>query len=160
GRAPDAAEGEVGRDLFIVRSSDDGKSFSTEKPATSKKLGACACCGMRAFADERGAVYILYRPATETTERGETLLVSPKPGADFQVSFAHPWNATICPMSSTTLAPAKGGAVGTWETGKEVFFARFNPNTLETSRPVSPPTSGVSRKHPVAVTNSSGETLF
>src|SRR5262249_12967768 len=71
GRARGAKVGEAGGALFIARSTDDGKTFAREEPATSKKLGACACCGMRAFADEQGAVYILYRPATEKTERGE-----------------------------------------------------------------------------------------
>ena len=161
GRAPSGSvEGEPGRDLFVARSTDDGKTFAPENPATSKKLGACACCGMRAFADETGAAYILYRPATEKTERGETLLISPRPGADFQVAFADRWTATICPMSSATLAPGKSGAVAAWETGKEVHFARINPKTMEVAKGISPPGAGANCKHPVAVSNSKGETLF
>lgn len=160
GRAPGAEEGEAGRALFVARSTDDGKTFAPETPATSKRLGACACCGMRAFADQQGAVYILYRAATEKTERGETLLVAPQPGADFQVAFADPWKATTCPMSSATLTQAKVGAMGAWETGKEVFFARINCKTMEVTKPTSPSGTGTNRKHPVAVSNSKGETLF
>jgi hypothetical protein len=63
-------------------------------------------------------------------------------------------------MSSATLTQAKTGAVGAWETGKEVFFAHINPATMEVTRPISAPGTGANRKHPVAVSNSKGETLF
>jgi hypothetical protein len=159
GRAAGSEEGEAGRALFVARSSDDGRTFAPEKPATAKKLGACACCGMRAFADEKGAVYILYRAATDKTERGETLLVAPGPGAEFQIAFAHPWQAPTCPMSSATLAAEKGGAVGAWETGTEVFFAHIDPQTRKVSKPVSP-LAGPKRKHPVAISNKHGQTLL
>jgi hypothetical protein len=160
GREAGSGEGEAGRELFVARSQDDGRTFAAEKPATSKQLGACACCGMRAFADDSGAVYILYRAATENTERGETLLISPKPGADFQVAFAHPWKAATCPMSSATLSVAKGGAVGAWETGKQVYFAKISPGTMQVAPPIAPRAAGSARKHPVAMCNAAGESLF
>lgn len=116
-------------------------------------------CGMRAFADSQGAVYILYRAATEMTERGETLLVSRKPGADFEVAYSHPWKAMTCPMSSASLAEGKSGVVAAWETGDNVFFASVDPKTMQVSRPVAP-MAGLKRKHPVGVANSNGETLF
>src|SRR6266404_715315 len=61
GRAPDAKAGELGRAVFVTRSTDEGKTFSREEKAAGAQDGACACCGMRAFADTKGNVYFLYR---------------------------------------------------------------------------------------------------
>jgi hypothetical protein len=159
GSAPDNKDKEAGRAIFVARSTDEGKTFQPEKPAVAKKTGACACCGMRAFADSQGAVYILYRAATDMMERGETLLVARRPGADFEIAYSHPWKATTCPMSSATLTENKTGVLAAWETGDNVFFAGVDPKTMQVSRPVSP-LAGLKRKHPVAVANASGETLF
>ena len=159
GRATEAPEGEIGRAIFVTRSQDEGKTFEREKRAVKKETGACACCGMRAFADSNGAVYIAFRAATESTERGETLLVSPRPGADFQIAYSHPWKATMCPMSSATITETQSGGLAAWETGADVYFASINPKTMEVSRPISPG-AGAKRKHPVAVANAKGETLL
>jgi hypothetical protein len=114
---------------------------------------------MRALADSRGAVYILFRAATDMLGRGETLLVSRKPGAEFEVAYSHPWKATTCPMSSATLTENKTGVMAAWETGDNVFFANVDPASGQISRPVAPMT-GLKRKHPVAVANARGETLL
>ena len=159
GSAPDNQDKEAGRAVFVSRSTDDGKTFQRETPAVPRKTGACGCCGMRAFADSQGAVYILYRAATDMMERGETLLVSRKPGASFEIAYTHPWKAMTCPMSSATLTEGKAGTLAAWETGDNVFFATVDPKTMQVSRPISP-TAGLKRKHPVAVANASGETLL
>ena len=159
GSTPDNRDKEAGRAVFVARSTDEGKTFQREKPAVTRKTGACGCCGMRAFADSQGAVYILYRAATDMMERGETLLVSRQPGADFEVAYSHPWKAMTCPMSSATLTESKSGVLAAWETGDNVFFASIDPKTMQVSRPVSP-LAGLKRKHPVAVANAKGETLF
>lgn len=159
GSAPDNSDKEAGRAVFVSRSTDDGKTFQREKPATPRKTGACGCCGMRALADSQGAVYILFRAATDMMERGETLLVSRTPGADFEVAYSHPWKAMTCPMSSATLTESKSGVLAAWETGDNVFFASVDPKTMQVSRPASP-LAGLKRKHPVAVANAKSETLF
>ena len=159
GSAPDNQDKEAGRAVFVSRSADEGRTFSREKAAVPTKTGACGCCGMRAFADSQGAVYILFRAATDMMERGETLLVSRKPGADFEVAYSHPWKATTCPMSSATLSESKSGVLAAWETGDNVFFASVAPKTMQVSRPASP-MAGLKRKHPVAVANAKGETLL
>lgn len=159
GSAPDNQDKEAGRAVFVSRSTDEGKTFSRERPAAPTKTGACGCCGMRAFADRQGAVYILYRAATGMTERGETLLVSRQPGAEFAVAYSHPWKAMTCPMSSATLTESKSGVLAAWETGDNVFFASVDPKTMQVSRPASP-LAGLKRKHPVAVANAQGDTLL
>ena len=159
GSAPDNQDKEAGRAVFVSRSTDEGGTFSREKAAAPTKTGACGCCGMRAFADNQGAVYILYRAATDMMGRGQTLLVSRKPGADFEVAYSHPWKAMTCPMSSATLTESKSGVLAAWETGDNVFFASVDPKTMQVSRPASP-LAGLKRKHPVAVANAQGETLL
>src|SRR6266700_3102646 len=76
---PGNTNGEGGRAVFVARSTDEGKTFQRETPAISKPTGACACCGMRAFADSHGDVLALYRTAYQMTNRDETLLISRKP---------------------------------------------------------------------------------
>jgi hypothetical protein len=160
GRAPGAVEGEEGRAVYVARSTDDGKTFSKETPATIEKTGACGCCGMKAFADENGAVYILYRGAREMVNRDEILLVSPKRGAPFKILNKHPWKVEACPMSSAFFAPEKGpGAVASWETAGQVFFTDVDAKTMSIGKIISPP-GNVKRRQPVAVKNSKGETLL
>ena len=156
---PGNTNGEAGRAVFVAHSGDEGKTFGREKAALSKPTGACPCCGMRAFADRAGAVYILFRAATEHANRDETLLISPRPGADFTIANVHKWNANICPMSSATLTEANAGLVAAWETGNQVYFANVNSKTMQVSEPISP-AGKANRKHPVAVENKRGETLL
>jgi hypothetical protein len=151
--------GDAGRAVFVARSSDDGKTFQPEVPAISKPTGGCACCGLRAFADKQGAVYVLFRAATEGTHRDETLLIARHAGADFQIASSHPWRLSTCPMSSASLSEADGGALAAWETAGQVYFSRVNPNTLNVSKPISPP-GGTGRQHPTIAENRRGEVLL
>lgn len=159
GSAPNNTAKEAGRAVFVSRSKDEGKTFAPETRATDKETGACGCCGMKALADAQGAVYVLYRAATENTERGEILLVARKPGAPFEVAYSDPWKATTCPMSSASLTLGNAGVIAGWETGSQVRFGAIDPATLRVSMP-APPAAAGKRKHPVAVNNKSGETLF
>jgi len=156
---PGNTNGEAGRAVFVARSIDEGKTFAREELAINESTGACACCGMRAFADRAGVVYILFRAAGEKVNRDETLLLSPKPGAPFVIANRHEWKATACPMSSATLTEGRSGTLAAWETASQVYFASVNPTTMQVSKPISPQ-GNASRKHPVAVANSKGEILF
>jgi hypothetical protein len=156
---PGNTNGEAGRSVYVARSRDEGKTFERETPALSKPTGACACCGLRAFADSSGAVYILFRAAEGNVNRDETLLIAPRAGAPFELANAHPWRATMCPMSSANLSEANGGALAAWETAGQVYFAFADPRTMKFSKPIAPG-GGTLRKHPVAVANDKGETLL
>lgn len=154
---PGNTNGEGGRAVFVARSSDEGKTFSRETLATAKPTGACACCGLRAFADSSGVVYILFRAATENVNRDETLLVSRNHGADFEVAYSHGWKLSACPMSSASLSETQSGILAAAETHGRVFFVQVEPKTGKASSPVSPDSQG---KHPVAVANTHGQTLL
>jgi hypothetical protein len=156
---PGNTNGEAGRAVFVARSSDDGKTFAPERLATSEPTGACGCCGMKAFADNDGNVFALYRAASEKVNRDEILLMSRNRGADFEVAFSHPWRVPTCPMSSAFLSQAQDSVLATWETEANVYFSRVDPKTGKASRPESPPGKG-KRKHPVVVGNAQGQVLF
>ena len=154
---PGNTNGEAGRALFVARSTDDGKTFAPEKLATPKPTGACGCCGMKAFADSAGNVFALYRSASETVNRDETLLISRNRGADFEIAYAHPWKIATCPMSSAFISETKAGVLAAAETHGRVFYVRVDPKTGKVSEPVSPEVKG---KHPIAIGNIRGEVLL
>lgn len=150
---------DAGRAVFIARSRDEGRTFARETLATSKQTGACPCCGMRAFADPSGVVYVLFRAAADELNRDALLLVSRQPAAEFQIAHADKWKVSTCPMSSATLTEVEGGALAAWETAGQVYWATVNSQTLKVSSPVGP-AGQAARKHPVAVRNQHGETLL
>jgi hypothetical protein len=152
-------EGEGNRKVFVARSQDDGKRFARETVGNPQPTGACGCCGLRAFADAPGNLFVLYRTAMQTTNRDEVLLVSRNHGASFEIANRHPWNVAACPMSSASLTESKAGVLAAWETAGQVYFSRVAPDTLKVSLPASPP-GGAARKHPVAVGNDRGEVLL
>src|SRR5262249_27151182 len=97
-------KGEEHRRVYVAHSRDDGKTFAREAPAWNEPTGACGCCGMRAFAGDSGALYMLYRAATESVDRDMVLLVSRDAGRTFQGSRIDNWKLNACPMSSESIA--------------------------------------------------------
>jgi hypothetical protein len=158
-RTADSPEGEEGRAVFVARSADEGKTFAREEPALSAAAGVCACCGMRAFADSKGAVYMLFRGAAAITNRDEVLLISRDQGKHFQPLQSHRWISATCPMSSAALTQGAGPVVASWETAGQVYFSTVSPDTGVVSPPCAPPGTG-ERKHPVAVQSKRGEILL
>jgi hypothetical protein len=79
------------RKVWVARSQDEGKTFSMEAPAWTQPTGVCACCSTRAFADHKGAVYLLYRSATAKVNRDIYLLSSLDEGKSFQEALVHKW---------------------------------------------------------------------
>lgn len=152
--------GEGQRRVWIAHSSDEGRSFSPEKPAFSQPTGACGCCGMRAFADYQGSVYLLYRSATKQVHRDMYLLISADHGAQFQGEDISPWEINACPMSSASFAQSPAGVVAAWETKGQVYYARIDSQTGKRPEPVGAPGSSRGRKHPAVAGNAKGETIL
>ena len=185
GRAPGAKQGEIGRAVFVAKSSDGGATFAKEMQASPDGLGACGCCGMKAYVDRAGALYMLFRKAEQMVNRDEVLLVSRNQGKTFQVMNSDPWTVGTCPMSSASLSefqtasevarphpdplpqereqrsPVKAnagtGVLAAWETAGQVRFAKIiGDKVLSTTTPQG---TG-KRKHPVIASKKNGETLF
>jgi hypothetical protein len=153
-------EGEGHRRVWLARSTDDGRTFASETPASPAELGACGCCGMGALADGNGNLHLLYRSARELVHRDMYLLTSRDRGRTFQATDLHPWLIGACPMSTVSLALGNGRALLSWETRKQVYFAAIDPHSSSITTPVSPPGEGRNRKYPAITTNQRGETLL
>jgi hypothetical protein len=152
-------KGEEHRRVYVAHSGDDGKTFAREEPAWGEATGACACCGMRAFTDDRGTVYMLYRAATEGVNRDMVLLTSSDTGKTFRGRRIHPWKLNACPMSSESFAEGGGVVEAAWETQKQIYFAKIDTRATTAPTVVSAPGEG-SRKHPALAVNQRGETLL
>jgi hypothetical protein len=152
--------GEENRCVWVSHSGDEGKSFAPERRANSDSTGACGCCGMRDFADKNGALFVLYRSASQTVHRDMYLLTSTDQGKSFRGEKVHAWDVGTCPMSSMSFAESSDAALAAWETAGQVYFARLDAQTGKRSRPIAAPGAAAGRKHPVLAANAKGETLF
>jgi hypothetical protein len=149
-------KGEENRRVWVARSTDEGKTFGREKPASAEDTGVCGCCGMRAFAG-KGNLYMLYRSATEVIHRDTYLLTSKDHGDTFTSDRFHKWRVRMCPMSSFALAEDRAGVMAAWETDGQVYFSQIDPQSGKASEPVSAPGNGGGRKHPAVAGNARGE---
>src|SRR5579864_60313 len=154
--APPEQKGEDKRCVWVAHSSNEGKTFAEEKRATLDETGACGCCGMRAFADNEGALYALYRGAQNKTIRDTWLLISDNHGDKFKVSRWDEWRIDICPLSSMWITQTPKGVLAAWESNEQVFFGSLEQRN---ALPRSPAGQG-RRKHPVLAGNGRGETIL
>lgn len=152
------AKEDAGRAVFVSRSDDNGATFSREKQANPELRGACACCGMRAFVDGKGTLYLLYRAAAKNIERDTMLLVSKDKGAAFTEKRLDKWDINACPMSTYSLADSANGILATWETSGRVYYGPIKLSTMSVSMKMQVP--GASQKHPFITTASNGESLL
>ncbi len=152
------AKDESGRAVFVTHSSDNGATFAKEKQANPNPTGACACCGMRAFVDGKGVLYILYRAATNNVNRDTMLLISSDKGRTFAEKTLQRWNINACPMSTYSLTESNTGVLATWETRDRVYYGAINPADLTLSGML--PAVGANQKHPFVTAAANGQTLL
>ena len=152
--------GEAHRRVYLARSTDDGKTFAREVAVSPDALGACGCCGMRAFVDHGGALYVLYRAAAQSVHRDMTLLVSTDRGQTFHATNVSSWNLNACPMSTDYLSEGGMQTLAAWEKAGEVYFDKINPRTFQLSSTVPAPGQADDRKHPAVAANSRGQVLL
>jgi hypothetical protein len=155
-----AEPGEDHRRVYLTRSTDDGKTFAREVPISPATLGACGCCGMRAFADERGTLFVLYRAAAESIHRDMTLLISTDHGGTFHDTRVGPWELNACPMSTAYLSAAGQRVLAAWETAGQVYFDEIEPGSFKRLPSIAAPREGAKRKHPAVAANSNGQVLL
>jgi hypothetical protein len=150
---------ETERTVWVTHSTDEGKSFARERRATTEPTGACGCCGMRAFSDSKGRVYILYRAARELIHRDMYLLESDDRGSHFQAERLDDWQRAGCPMSTAVFTEHAGDVLAAWENREQVYFARIIPS-MKPSPPIAAPGDPNGRKFPALAVNASGETIL
>jgi hypothetical protein len=158
--ATGAEPGEDHRQVYLARSTNDGKTFAREVPISPPTLGTCGCCGMRAFADEHGTLFVLYRAATESIHRDMTLLVSIDRGVTFHETTVGPWELNACPMSTAYLSEGGKRVLAAWEKAGQVYLDSIDPVSLRPSLPIAAPGDGDKRKHPAVAANVNGQVLL
>jgi hypothetical protein len=157
GKAAGAPAGEMGRQVWVAESHDDGKTFSAERPAWKDATGACGCCGLAMFADDEGILRLMYRSATDSIHRDIYLLTSRDHGRTFQGRKVDPWEINACPMSSMAFAEGGGAVEGAWETRGQVYFEDFSESGAGR---VGAPGAAKSRRHPRIAVGPKGRTLM
>ncbi len=158
--ATGAQPGEDHRRVYLARSTDNGKTFAREVPVSPGELGACGCCGMRAFVDARGTLYVLYRDAAQLIHRDMTLLVSADKGTTFQSKTLSAWELNACAMTTASLANTRAGVAAAWEKAGEVYFTSIDERTLSAADSIAARGEGHNRKHPAVAVDASGNTLL
>ncbi|MSR58956.1 MAG: hypothetical protein EXS05_15150 [Planctomycetaceae bacterium] len=152
--------GEINRRVWLARSTDEGLTFSSATAVDAEKLGACGCCGLKAFADREGALYVLYRSARENVNRDMQLLVSPAKGRSFLNQQLDAWKVATCPMSSEAFAEGPDALYAAWETNGQVSFARIDSERRTAAAGTAAPGQGTGRKHPALAVNKDGRVLL
>jgi hypothetical protein len=159
GHSEDSPIGEAGRRVWVARSSDDGATFGAEEPASDDRTGACGCCGLRALADSRGGLFILFRAATGGSDRDMHLLTSRDHGLHFEDRVIDRWRIGICPMSTAALVASPGSELAAWENQQEVHLMRIDDQPMVMTPPSASTRTG-GRKHPAIAYSPRGETLL
>jgi hypothetical protein len=152
--------GEADRRVWVARSRDNGQTFAEETAASPAATGACGCCAVGALADRRGAVYALFRSATDEVHRDTYLLTSRDEGRTFVGDRLQEWNINACPMSSFSLADTSIGILAAWETEGQVQWTRVDPATGRHVGTFMAPGGIRTRKHPAIAANDQGEVLL
>ncbi len=159
GKASGAVDGEAGRRVFVARSVDNGATFAPEEPAFEGSMGACACCGMKLFADSRGRFHGLFRAAEDTVHRDIFLFSATSSKAPFEARRLDPWDIGACPMTSMSFAEGPAGTVAAWETDGRVRFGPVDSGGNGSITTANGPTSPAKNKYPSLATNADGFTL-
>lgn len=147
-------EGEGNRRVWVARSSDDGRSFEREHIAWREPTGVCGCCGIGAFADSNGNLYVQYRSAKDVMDRDTYLLTSKDHGSTFSGTKEDSWKVGKCVMSSQALAQTQEGVVTGWETKGQVYYG------LPGGKHIGAPGDSEVRKYPALAANSQGDLLL
>ena len=153
------AKSEAGRAVYVTKSNNDGALFAREVPAITQPTGACGCCGMRAFADQAGRVFMLYRGAIDGNGR-DMFLLSSSDGKTFTGSDLSPWKLSACPMSTAAIANASERVLLAWQTEDQILFSSIAGKSLKAGAITTAPGQSKGRKHPTIAGNARGETLL
>lgn len=153
GAPAEAEPGEEHRVVFVLKSTDSGRTFAPVQIANLNDQGVCACCSLKTMVAPDGELITLYRAARTKTQRDITVLSSRDGGATFTHKVIGPWAINACPMSSAALVPAGQQMRAAWEAEGKVYAA-----TLDATSTAVQVSTGAGR-HPSLAVNARGETL-
>ncbi|MDQ2842643.1 MAG: glycoside hydrolase [Acidobacteriota bacterium] len=152
--------GEAHRQVWMARSTDDGKTFAPEEVIWNDGTGACGCCSLDAFTDSKGQIYVLFRSARELVHRDMYLLVSKDRGESFHGSDISKWDVGYCVMSSEAFAEGRSGVWAAWETEKQIHFGQIDTGNFAVAEKTPALSPGANQKYPALAENANGSTLL
>lgn len=152
--------GEAGRRVWMALSEDNGAMFREEVAIDAREQGACGCCGLKAFADSSGAIYVLFRSARDGLNRDMELLCAPRAGLAFEQQRVDRWPVAACPMSAEAFAETPSAIVAAWETQGQIGLALLEKGSTRVSQRVAAPGQRRGRKHPALAVNGLGQVLL
>lgn len=153
-------KGEQFRAVYVRESSDDGGVFSIEKAVSPLGSGACGCCGIKANYADGGTIQVVFRSATQETNRAELVIGGTMDKLPFQVMKKSPWTINACPMSTADLAQGTATSYAAWETEGQILWERFALNGAPVGKSSQPERGKGGQKHPALAVNSRGEVLL
>jgi hypothetical protein len=145
------AKDESDRRVWIVKSNDDGKTFTPETDAAIPPQGVCACCNLAAWSDEN-SLHILYRCATEKIHRDMHLLTLNENLHCINDQTVSETEIGKCIMSTGSFAHS----VAAFESNGQVHWIRLAAG----AEPITAPGIAHNRKHPSIAINSRAEVLL
>lgn len=152
--------GEEGRKVFVRISTDHGETFEDERAISPEGLGVCACCGMQAFADGKGRLFVIYRTASEGGRmRDIATLFYSDGGRTWKHEIIDRWEITQCPMSSMSITGGMNGVTMAWEREGQIYLGRWD-EAKEAIREIRAlPGAPAGRKHPSLGADRTGDLL-
>ncbi len=153
GALANATPGEINRRVFILKSTNNGQTFTAPKIANADDPGVCACCSLKAFVTPSGELLTLYRAARSMTQRDIVLMTSKDGGNTFQHRNVGPWAVNMCPMSSASVITTGKNIRAAWEAEGKVYTSLLDADSDALA------VSNDKARHPSLAINSKGETL-
>jgi hypothetical protein len=147
------------RRVWLVRSLNDGRTFEPEQSMFDEPTGACGCCGLGAFADSAGRLFVLFRSAVDVVHRDMYLLMSRDAGLHTTGKKIDEWNVGMCVMSTQAFAEGASRLYAAWETKGQIYWGAVDSSGA-VSQIREAPGDVRTKKHPALAVNARGEVLL
>lgn len=151
---------EMGRDLYMATSSDEGAHWSEPVKLDVDILGNCRCCPIQATIDAKGVLHVVQRNSVKTSasswDKDTYWLSSADQGHTWSKQLVQKWENCGCPGAPYSMAQGPKDVVFGFQTRGVASFA----HTLDPTASVAAPDSGSATSRPVVAVNQKGEVLF
>jgi hypothetical protein len=151
---------EMGRDLYMAISDDEGAHWSEPQKLDIDIEGNCRCCPIQATMDSNGVMYIVYRNSVKTSktswDKDTYLLRSEDTGKTWRKTLIQKWENCGCPGAPYSMTSGPTGVFFGFSTrGVSSFAKASQPNLLYPA-----PSGERSSTRPMVSVNTKGEVLF
>ncbi len=151
---------EMGRDLYMAVSKDEGATWSEPKRLDLDIEGNCRCCPLQASIGADGALYVIHRNSVKTSptswDKDTYLLKSTDGGESWTKTLIQKWENCGCPGAPYSMANGPDGVVFGFSTRGVSSFAKES----DLERIYSAPSSGKPSTRPGVAINKKGDVLF